>query len=142
MLRFTTNSEACSKKSIQKKSALFFMILMWIGPIRRKKDKEIVDPFKLTQCINGPTRITQSSKTQIDLIFSNRPERIAKSLNFLKDLSDHNMTLISRKLSKNIFVYHKKNSALTEYQKEKRMILRMNLNKLSRKTLYSLEIWK
>uniref|UniRef100_A0A8C8E3R6 Reverse transcriptase domain-containing protein n=1 Tax=Oryzias sinensis TaxID=183150 RepID=A0A8C8E3R6_9TELE len=41
--------------------------------------------------------------TQIDLIFINRPERIAKSFNMLTGLSDHNLTLLSRKLTEKRF---------------------------------------
>ena len=59
----------------------------------------------MTQLIDGPTRITHSSKTQIDLIFSNKPERITKSFNLLTGLSDHNMTLISRKLTSKRFTH-------------------------------------
>lgn len=54
---------------------------------------------------NGPTRIPHSSKTQIDLIFSNKPERITKSFNFITGISDHNQTLITRKLIKNRIMY-------------------------------------
>ncbi|XP_046707928.1 uncharacterized protein LOC124387560 [Silurus meridionalis] len=55
--------------------------------------------------INGPTRITASSSTQIDLVFTNRPERIFKSYNMLAGLSDHNLILVARKLSKKRFDY-------------------------------------
>ncbi|OOO00385.1 MAG: hypothetical protein ATN35_07545 [Epulopiscium sp. Nele67-Bin004] len=41
--------------------------------------------------------------TKIDLIFSNRPKRINKSFNMLTGLSDHNLTLIARKLTKRRF---------------------------------------
>ncbi len=39
---------------------------------------------------------------QIDLIFTNRPERIVKSFNILTGLSDHNLT-VTRKLTKKLF---------------------------------------
>lgn len=42
-----------------------------------------------------------------DLIFSNKPERIIKSYNLLTGLSDHNMTLIARKLTKKRIIYQR-----------------------------------
>lgn len=42
-----------------------------------------------------------------DLIFSNKPERIIKSYNLLTGLSDHNMTLIARKLTKKRTIYQR-----------------------------------
>jgi len=72
----------------------------WAEKTTRKKLKVLTDKFELTQLIDGHTRITNVSKTQIDLIFSNKPERIIKSYNLLTGLSDHNMTLIVRKLTK------------------------------------------
>ena len=51
----------------------------------------------------GPTRITASSQTQIDLIFSNKPERVVKTFHFITGLSDHNLTSMSRKLTKKRF---------------------------------------
>ncbi len=53
--------------------------------------------------ITSPTRITQTSKTMIDLIFTNKPERVIKMYNLLTGLSDHNLTLIVRKLMKQGF---------------------------------------
>lgn len=52
------------------------------------------------QLVKGPTRITSTTQTQIDLMFSNKPERITKSFNMVTGLSDHNLTLVSRKLPK------------------------------------------
>lgn len=53
----------------------------WEDKTNRKALKQITDNFDLTQLIIEPTRITTSSQTQIDLIFSNRPERVVKSFN-------------------------------------------------------------
>ena len=36
-------------------------------------------------------------------MFSNKPERVTKSFNMVTGLSDHNLTLIARKLSKSRF---------------------------------------
>ncbi len=75
----------------------------WEDNPSRKKLKQITDRFDPTQVVRGPTRITNSSKTQIDLIFTNRPERIVKSFNMLTGLSDHNLTLVTRNLTKKRF---------------------------------------
>ena len=75
----------------------------WEVKSSRKSLKQITDSFDLTQLVNGPTRITKTTSTKIDLIFSNRPNRIDKSFNMLTGLSDHNLTLIARKLTKKRF---------------------------------------
>jgi len=72
----------------------------WQDKPFRKKLKQITDRFDLTQVVRGPTRITNSTKTQIDLIFSNRPERIVKLFNMLTGLSDQ---LFIGKLTKKRF---------------------------------------
>jgi len=46
----------------------------WGEKTGRKKLKEITNKFNFSQLIQGSTRITNSPKTQIDLIFTNRPE--------------------------------------------------------------------
>ncbi len=48
--------------------------------------------------ISEPTRI--SRKTLLDLVFTNKPERITKTYNLVCGLSDHNMVLIARKKKK------------------------------------------
>ena len=53
--------------------------------------------------VKGPTRVTQTSKTIIDLIVTNRPERITRVYNLLTGLSDHNMILVARNLTKQRF---------------------------------------
>jgi len=75
----------------------------WEDKSVRKTLKQITDDCDLTQLINGPTRVTSSTRTQIDLIFSNQPKRIVKSFNMLTGLSDHNMILIARKLTNKRF---------------------------------------
>ena len=57
----------------------------------------------MTQVINGPTRITNSTSTQIDLTFTNRPERILKSYNMLTGMSDHNVIMVTRTFYKKRF---------------------------------------
>ena len=69
----------------------------------RKTLNRITSTFDLTQLVKGPTRVTCCSKTQTGLEFSNKPERVTKSFNMVTGLSDHNLTLIARKLSKSRF---------------------------------------
>ena len=66
----------------------------------RKKIKQLTDKYNLTQIIKGPTRITNTSHTTIDLIFTNKPERISKTFNLLSGLSDHNFILYLRKIKR------------------------------------------
>ena len=75
----------------------------WEDRSIRKNLKQITDGLDLSQLIKGPTRITQSTRTQIDLVFSNRPERTSKTYNMITGLSDHNLTLVVRKLTKKRF---------------------------------------
>lgn len=72
----------------------------WDDKHGRKNLKRSTDYFNLEQLIEKPTRITNNSQTRIDLLFSNKPNRIIKTFNFFTGLSDHNMVLFSRKLSK------------------------------------------
>ena len=70
----------------------------WEDKQNRKNLKKVMDGM-LIQLIHGPTRITNSTSTQIDFVFSNRPERTLKSFNMLTGLSDHNQILVARKLN-------------------------------------------
>lgn len=70
----------------------------WDKKEDRRNLKTITDKFSLTQFIDKPTRITNQSQTKIDLLFTNRPERIIKP--FLTGISDHNAVFFCRKLSK------------------------------------------
>lgn len=75
----------------------------WEDRSARKNLKQISDNFDLTQVVKGPTRISYNTGTQIDLIFSNKPERITKSFNMITGLSDHNLVLVARKLTSKRF---------------------------------------
>ena len=75
----------------------------WEDKASNKALERVSNKFDLRQLIKGSTRITTSSKTQIDLIFSNKPERVTKIFNIVTGLSDHNLTLIARKLTKSCF---------------------------------------
>ena len=71
--------------------------LNWIDKTRRKKLKIItvhLTQFHLSQMIKNPTRLTQSSKTLLDLIFTNKVDRINKTYNFVTGISDHNLILV------------------------------------------------
>lgn len=52
----------------------------WDSKPERRKLKQLTDKNNLIQTINGPTRITNKSKTTIDLLFTNKPERIERLL--------------------------------------------------------------
>ncbi len=71
----------------------------WDNKLDRKKLKQLTDNHNLTQVIQGPTRITNTSKTTIDLIFTNKSDRISTTFNLLSGLSDHNLILCSRKVN-------------------------------------------
>ena len=75
----------------------------WEDKGTSKALQRVSNKFDFTQLIKGPTRMTSSSQTQIDLIFTSKPERVTKSFNMVTGLSDHNLTLIARKLTKSHF---------------------------------------
>lgn len=77
----------------------------WSSKSDRKKLKDITGKHNLSQMVKGPTRIARCSNTQIDLIFCNRPERITTSYNFTTGISDQNLVLMCRKLTKKRFIY-------------------------------------
>ena len=72
----------------------------WLDKKAKIKLKTIMAKFNFQQLVKTPTRITGTSKTLIDHLFTNRPERITKMFNLITGLSDHNMILAVRKLSK------------------------------------------
>lgn len=72
----------------------------WLEKSRRTNLKRLLSKHSLQQMVKGPTRITRTSKTMINLIVTNRPQRIIRTYNLLTGLSDHNMTMVVRKLTK------------------------------------------
>lgn len=48
--------------------------LNWLDKTRRKKLKNVANQFHLTQMVENPTRLTQSSKTLLDLTFTNKSD--------------------------------------------------------------------
>ena len=51
----------------------------WLDKSIRKQLKSLLTNFNFTQLIKGPTRLTTSSETCIDLVFSNKCERIVRN---------------------------------------------------------------
>ncbi len=72
----------------------------WDVKNERKTLKQIMDHHNFTQLIEQPTRLTQHSRTRIDLLFTTCPYRVTKTYNLLTGLSDHNAILFTRKLTK------------------------------------------
>ena len=66
--------------------------------------KQITDSYNLVQIIEKSTRMTKTSQTRIDLVFTNIADRIVKTYNFLTGLSDHNFIFLVRKLTRNRFI--------------------------------------
>ena len=81
----------------------------WEDKQNRKNLKRVMGGMDLTQLIHGPIRITNSASTQIDLVFSNRPERILKSFNMLRGLSDHNLIGMTTCKSELVWIAKAKN---------------------------------
>ena len=64
---------------------------------------DIIKMFQMTQMLSKLTRLTKSFQTLLDLIFTNKPDRITKTYNLITGLSYHNLTLAARKLTKSRF---------------------------------------
>ena len=64
-----------------------------------RKLVSITDIYGLHQLINEPTRITETSQTLIDLIYTNCPDKIVCSGVRHIGISDHSIVLAHRKLS-------------------------------------------
>lgn len=76
----------------------------------------IADIYNLNQLICDPTRVTPTSKTLTDLIFTNYPDNIASGGVFHVSISDHSLVYVYRKLflppetgTKSICIRHFKN---------------------------------
>ena len=61
--------------------------------------RNISDIYNLTQLIESPTRVTLHSSSLIDLIFTNRPDRVVCSGVAHLGISDHSLIYVYRKLS-------------------------------------------
>ena len=59
----------------------------------------LAELYQLDQLINEPTRVTDHSSTLLDVIFTNKPDRVTSSGVIHKGLSDHSLVFLTRKLS-------------------------------------------
>ena len=64
-----------------------------------KKLVELTKTLQFEQLIKEPTRVTEISKTQIDLAFTNKPEIVFNSGVDHIGISDHSLIFIQRKIS-------------------------------------------
>lgn len=78
------------------RECMLFGDINWKDKSGESKLKSIMKKYKYEQLIDRT-----ESKTLIDLIFTNRPERI-KTYYLIIGLSDHSMILIIRKLTKRL----------------------------------------
>ena len=124
----------------------------WDEKKARKNLKQITDHHNLTQLIERPTRITSLTQTQIDLIFSNKPERMTKTHNLLTGLSDHNAIFFTLKLSKRRFTNTPSNSPKNSFniipkKQEQNLALALNdhdwnhRHLISRQSIYTAAYW-
>ncbi len=89
----------------------------WLDKHCRKKLKDLTSKYDYQQMISGPTHISRKTQPLIDLVFSNKPERITKTYNLVCGLSDHNMVLTVRKLKKKRLVkYHNNHDGLIKFE--------------------------
>ena len=68
--------------------------------------KQELNLFDLSQLIDEPTRVTDSSRTTIDHILTNRPDNILQHGVIPTGLSDHYLIFCSRRISKGHFKNH------------------------------------
>lgn len=66
------------------------------------KWNNIIDTFNLSQLITQPTRVTPTSSTTIDHIYSNQPQNISYTAVPILSISDHYPIIFTRRLNKNI----------------------------------------
>ena len=64
-----------------------------------KKLQEIMELYQLTQIINDPTRITESSRSLLDVCITSTPEKIISSGVIHLGISDHSLIYAIRKLN-------------------------------------------
>ena len=66
-----------------------------------------MDIYGLTQLITEPTRVTQYSRTLIDLCLTNSPDKICNSGVVNIGISDHCVIFLTRKISHFRYFVHK-----------------------------------
>ena len=67
-----------------------------------KKWQNLIELFDLSQLIKDPTRVTESSSTIIDHVYTSKPENIVESFVSNYSLSDHFPVCFSRKINNKI----------------------------------------
>ena len=68
----------------------------------------IMDIFGLSQMITEPTRITESTRSLIDLCLTNSPEKVSTSGVIHVGISDHSLVYMTRKIRMTRMAVHKK----------------------------------
>lgn len=115
----------------------------WLNKTCREKLQSLMAKFNYTQMIKGPTRISRKSKTLIDMVFTKRPERIIRTYNLITGLSDHNMILTARKLTKKRLKYfgkpEKDNNIKLGIPKSKTLQFERELKNLNWEQIVSIE---
>lgn len=69
----------------------------------------------------------------IDLIFTNKPDRVIKTYNLITGPSDHNLVLIARKLNKSRYINKKqsnKQCKIAHIPKRNQELLKNDLNEI------------
>ena len=61
--------------------------------------KDIVTTNGFTQLLKTPTRVTATTSSLIDVILTNNPLNISGCSNIIAGLSDHNLTVCTRKIN-------------------------------------------
>ena len=73
-----------------------------LNPSPNRKWQNLIELFDLSQLIKEPTRVTESSSTIIDHIYTSKPENIIESFVSNYSLSDHFPVCFSRKINNKV----------------------------------------
>ena len=96
---------------------------------------EISDLYGLKQLINEPTRVTESSSTLIDLIYTNYADRVCFSGVSHIAISDHSLVYVYRKISSDL---PSKGHSSISYRNFRNL---KSLNKTDRSMNQKIQIW-
>ena len=96
---------------------------------------EISDLYGLKQLINEPTRVTESSSTLIDLIYTNYADRVCFSGVSHIAISDHSLVYVYRKMSPDL---PSKGHSSISYRNFRNL---KSLNKTDRSMNQKIQIW-
>ena len=109
-LRLCSSSEVFTKierliKSIDDENKEFYILgdlncnMLEPTMSTTKRLQEILELYQLTQIINNPTRITQSSQSLLDVAITSMPEKIIFSGAVHLGISDHSLIYAIRKIN-------------------------------------------